>query len=57
MNDDESGQDEKVAVLRAAIDEAIAELDAGDGEEMTVEALMAEVRHAAGLVEDADRTS
>ncbi len=57
MNDDESEHDVRVAVLRAAIDEAIAELDAGLGEEMTVEELMAEVCREVGLVTGAARTS
>lgn len=44
MTDDTSANDVRVTVLRAAIDEGIAELDAGRGEEMSVEDLMAEVR-------------
>jgi len=49
MTDDKSANDERVAVLRVVIDEGIAELEAGGGEEMTVEDLMAEVRRDAGL--------
>lgn len=44
MNDDES-----ITILLAAIDEGIAELEAGLGEEATVEELMAEARREVGL--------
>jgi hypothetical protein len=50
MTDDESAKDESVTVLRTALDEGIAELDAGLGQEVTVEDLMGELRREAGLV-------
>lgn len=49
MTDDERSNDERLEVLRAAIDEGIAELDAGCVREMTVEELMAEVCCEAAL--------
>jgi hypothetical protein len=52
MNDDEIAKDERATVLRAAIDEGIAELDAGVGREMTVADLMAEVHRDVGLAAD-----
>jgi hypothetical protein len=49
MTDDERSNDERLEVLRAAIDEGIAAIDAGSGREMTVEELMAEVCGEADL--------
>ncbi len=45
----EALEEKRLAVLRAAIDEGDAELDAGLGVESTVEEFMAEVMAAAGL--------
>lgn len=49
MNHDETADDERVGLLRAAIDEGIAELDAGRGREMSIEELMAAVRSEADI--------
>jgi hypothetical protein len=57
MTDDKSANDVRATVLRAAIDEGIAELDAGCGEEMSVEELMAEVRRELDLVTGVTPTS
>ncbi len=45
----EALEEKRLAVLRAAIDEGDAELDAGLGVESTVDEFMAEVMAAAGL--------
>jgi hypothetical protein len=49
MSDDQSTHDGSVTVLRAAIDEGIAELGAGLGVEVTVDDVMAEVRRESAL--------
>ncbi len=58
MSGDESTNNARaLAVLRDAIDEGVADLDAGRGEEMTVEELMADVRREVGLVASGAATS
>ncbi|MBK7578948.1 MAG: hypothetical protein IPI67_01970 [Myxococcales bacterium] len=57
MNRDASVNGESTTMQRAAIDDGIAELDGGLGQEMTVEDLMAEVRGEVGLVAGAAPSS
>jgi len=55
MSDEERIRtDREVVLIRAAIDEGIAELDAGLGEEMTVEDFVAEIRGELGISQRAD---